>query len=40
MLDRFQPIASSIGLMKTPRANSIPIESAMMTKAAASTIHP
>ena len=40
MLDRLQPMPSSIGLRKTPSVKSVPIESAMMAKAAPSTTQP
>jgi hypothetical protein len=40
MLDRLHPIASSTGFKKTPRLNSVPMESVMIRKAAARTTQP
>ena len=40
MLVRLQPIASSIGLRKTARVKSIPMDMEMMTKAAPRTTQP
>lgn len=40
MLERLDPMASSMGFKKTPSVKSVPMDSVMMAKAAASTTQP